>query len=133
MKGILRNVIIHSVSLFLLAQLAAGVKISGGVQTFILGGAVLYLISLLIKPILNILTLPFNLATFGAFSFLTNALMLYLLTILISQIIISPFVFPGLTFAGFIIPKIAFNLFFAYVVSAFVLSVITSAVKWFID
>ncbi|MBI2430906.1 MAG: phage holin family protein [Candidatus Levybacteria bacterium] len=132
MKTILRNVVLHAVSLFILWQLVPGVKIVGGLQTYLVAGVMLAFISAFVRPILNILTLPFNLVTMGAFSFLSNALILYILTAFVPQIMISPFTFQGASFLGFIIPKIVFNLFFAYIVSAFVLSAITSVISWLI-
>ncbi|QQG40621.1 MAG: phage holin family protein [Candidatus Levyibacteriota bacterium] len=132
MKSVLRNVVIQGGGLFATSILVPGLKISGGIETYLFGGLILSVISFFVKPILSLLTLPFNLATLGMFSFLTNALLLYLLTIIVTQITVVPFVFQGFSFAGFIIPEIAFNLFFSYVVCAFVLSFITSAIWWII-
>lgn len=132
MKGIVKNIVINAGSLYALSQLLAGVKVLGGIQTFLLAGIVFYLISFTIKPILQILTLPFNLATLGMFFIITNAILLYLLTVLVPQIIVSAFIFPGASVAGFVIPKIYFSTLFAYIISAFILSTITSIIQWFI-
>ncbi len=133
MKSILRTVIVHAVALFACTQLIAGLKVLGGIDTYLFGGLVLSLLSFFIRPVLTVLTLPFNFATMGAFSFLTNALLLYFLTLFIPQIIVTPFVFQGANLLGFIIPKISFNLFFAYIVCAFILSIITSGIYWLIE
>lgn len=130
MKAVVRSVAINAFSLFVASQILYGVKISGGLPTLIFGGLILSVISFIVRPVLNILTLPFNMFTFGAFSFLINAFLLYLLTMFILQITILPFVFPGASFAGFIIPKVAFNAFFAYIAAAFVLSCIASTITW---
>ncbi len=131
-KSILRNTVLHALALFLLSQSLAGVKISGGVTTLLIAGLALSIMNYTIKPILSILTLPFNLATFGAFSFLINALIVYLLTVLVTQISIVAFTFPGFSFAGFIVPHIYLNTFFAYVAVAFFLSILMSIITWFI-
>lgn len=132
MKGILRNTVLHAFTLFLLSEGLAGVKISGGVPTLLLAGFVLTLMNMTVKPILSLLTLPFNIATFGMFSFITNAFILYLLTVLIVQIKIVAFTFPGFTFAGFVVPEVYLNTFFAFVFVAFLFSVIMSVTNWFI-
>lgn len=130
MKSIVRKITFYGFSLFLLTQIFSGVKISGGLQTYIIGGTALSLIFLIIKPILNIVTLPLNIMTLGLFSFLINAVILYLLTILVPSISISAFVFNGFSFAGFIIPKFFINTFFAFIVSSVVLSVFVGALTW---
>ncbi len=130
MKSLARRVLIDSFSLFLTAQVIAGLKISNQLTTLLFAGAVFSLLSLIIKPILKIITLPLTLITFGAFSFVLNAIMLYLLTLFVPQIQITAFVFPGINLAGFIIPRIAFSLFFAYIVSSVLLSFIASFLEW---
>lgn len=132
MKRIARGVVINSFSLFLLAQIFSGVKISGGIQTFIFGGFFLSLMGVFLRPLLNLLTLPFNVLTLGLASVFVNVIILYLLTIIVSEIVITPFVFPGFGFAGIIIPKISLNLLFAYLASSLALSVIVSAIQWII-
>ena len=132
MKTILRNTFVNAFSLFVASQVISGFRIAQGLQVLLIGGFILSLMSLIIRPVLTILTFPLNILTFGAFSFVVNAFILYLLTIFIPQIQITAFVFPGVSVIGFIIPKIAFNLYFAYVIAAFVLSFVTSFVKWLI-
>lgn len=130
MKSLLRRVLVNAYSLSILPLLFSGVKIYGGVSTFILAGFVFSLISLIIKPVLKIITLPINLITFGAFSFFINAILLYILTVFIPQISIQAFMFPGFSFAGFVIPRIFINTFFAYIICSFVVSSVGSAIYW---
>ena len=123
---------VNAFGLFFLAQIFAGVKISGGVQTFIFGGFFLSLMGFFLRPLLNLVALPFNLLTLGLASFLVNAIILYLLTVIVSEISIVPFVFDGMSFAGVIIPKFFLNLFFVYIISALILSIMVSAIQWLI-
>jgi len=132
MKSIVRNITIYSSSLFLLTQALSGVKVSGGVTTYIIAGAALSLMFVIVKPILSIITLPLNLVTLGTFSFLINAIILYLLTVLVSGISISPFVFKGFSLVGFVIPSISLNTFFAFIVASFFLSIIVGLISWLI-
>ncbi|MDP3988003.1 MAG: phage holin family protein [Candidatus Levybacteria bacterium] len=132
MKSLLRNIVIDAFSLFAVSQILSGVKIFGGVPTLIFGGVVLAFLTMLLRPILSFITFPLSFLTFGTVNFLINALILYLLTIFVSQIKVSAFVFDGLSFIGFVIPKIAFNGLFAFIVSAFLLSLIISFINWLI-
>ncbi len=132
MKTLIRNSALYTFALFAISYIFSGVKISGGPLTIILGGTVLAMLSFFLRPILNVLTLPLNLLTFGTFSLITNALILYLLTIIISSIQIVPFTFYGFSFAGFIIPSVSLNTFFAYIVCSLVLSVIISVLHWIV-
>lgn len=133
MKGLIRNTVINGVSLAILDQLIPGVNINGGFKTFVFAGFVLSLLFLIIKPILNILSLPLNMITLGLFSFFTNSIILYLLTVLVTDINITKFTFPGFTYAGFIVPVISFNTFWAFVITAAILSAIIAFFEWLID
>lgn len=130
MKSILRRVVFYSFALFLVSQFISGLSISGGFTAYILGGFVLTILFMIIKPILSIITLPLNIITLGLFSFVVNAIILYLLTILVSNISISSFVFEGLNFAGFIVPQISVNTFFAFITVSVFLSFIVGGLKW---
>ncbi len=51
---------------------------SGGVGDYLIAGAVLGLANAILRPVLLLLTLPFNILTFGLFSFVVNAVVLLL-------------------------------------------------------
>lgn len=116
----------------MLTLVLPGVKISGGMPTYILGGAALSLMFVVLKPVLSIVTLPLNVITLGSFSFVVNAGILYLLTRFVPNISISSFGFSGLKFAGFIVPKIFVNIFFAFVLASLLLSIIFTFLTWLI-
>ncbi|MBI4084429.1 MAG: phage holin family protein [Candidatus Levybacteria bacterium] len=130
MKWLLRNTAFYAFALFLLPFIVSGVHIAGGLTTFLIGGFVLTIMLLIIKPIINIISLPLNIITLGLFSALTNVVILYLLTVLVPNITVSPYVFDGTTYAGFHIPRVSLNLFFAYTVAAVVLSAIIGCITW---
>jgi len=132
MKSILRRVVFYSVALFLVTQVLEGVRVSGGLVTYVIGGIVLSILFLLVKPVLGIVTLPLNIITLGLFSFLTNAIILYLLTIFVPSVSIAAFKFNGFSFWGFIIPQLQINNFFAFVVASILLSLIVSFLRWLI-
>lgn len=130
MKSIAKRIVFYSVALFLISQIVSGLTISGGFTTYLVGGIILSLLFLIVKPILSIITLPLNIITLGFFSFIINAVILYFLTILVPNISITAFTFNGFSFSGFIVPSIPFNNFFAFVVVSMLLSFIVGALKW---
>lgn len=133
MKPFFRNCLFNSFSIFFLSQVLPGVKVNGGLFTYILGGIALTLLLKILRPILNLLALPLNVVTLGMFSFLTNIIIFYLLTVFVIGISISAFTFPGFSYAGFAIPQIYFNTLFAFIVVAFLQSVCVSFLNWLIE
>lgn len=133
MKTLIRGTAINTLVLSLLPTIIGGIDIYGGLVTLVLGGFILYILFTLLKPILSALSLPLHVITFGTITILINAFIFYLLTVFIPNIVISPFTFPGLSFAGFIVPAVTFNTFFAYVVVTMIYSMFTFAIRWLID
>jgi putative membrane protein len=133
MKSILRKIIFYSVALFLTSQVLQGVRIAGGTGTYIIGGIVLSVLFLLVKPILSIITLPLNIITLGLFSFVINAIILYLLTIFVPSISITAFVLKQITFWGFVIPQLSINSFFAFILASVFVSLIVGFLRWLIE
>lgn len=130
MKTILRATLLNSLSLWLTSLVATGLIIEGGIETLVLAGFVLFLIQKLLKPVLEVITLPINLATLGLFSWILNVVALYLLTILVGGIAILPFTFQGSNISGFIIPKTTFNQITAFVAVTLILTIIQRFLSW---
>ena len=133
MKTLLRNIAIYALILFVLPQLIPGVTIIGGINTILVGSFVLTIFFLILKPILNIISFPANVLTLGVFNMVINALLIYLLTIFVADISISAFTYHRSVLFGFITPVIGFNTFFAYLYVAFVVTLISSLIKWLIE
>lgn len=130
MRFLLRHILLYALSLFLLQAIFAGVTITGGLTTYLLAGFLLTLMYYTIRPILQLVTLPINIATLGLFSVIINTFILYLISVLLPSITIEPFSYPGFSFIGFIVPKIYFNAFFAYLICSLVISCITTVISW---
>ena len=130
MKNLLRNTLFNAFSIYLISQFITGMKVSGGLITCIIAGLVLTLLMKIVKPILNLLALPLNIITLGTFSFVINVIIFYILTVLVAGIAISSFTFPGVSFAGFIVPHIYFNTIFAFVLVSFLQSFVVSFLSW---
>lgn len=130
MKSLIRNLVFYSIALFLLPILIGGVKITGGIGTIIFGGFTLTLLFMFIKPLLSVVTFPLNIITLGFFSYLINMFLLYLLTVFVPGIKVQAFLFSGLEFAGFVVPKMQLNIFVTFLVAAFLIYAITSLLSW---
>ena len=72
-------------TIYLLSLIFSSVSISSTPALLILG-LVLFLVNLLIKPILLLLTLPLSVLTFGLFSFIVNAWTIMLADSLVSGV-----------------------------------------------
>ncbi|TSC54147.1 MAG: putative membrane protein [Microgenomates group bacterium LiPW_31] len=129
-KKYLRLFLINLVSFWLVAKLVGGVNYSGGFQTLAWAALALMIVNLTVRPLINLLLLPINLITLGAFRWLVNVLALYLVTLVVPQLKISAFLFPGFNYQGFIIPPVYLAIFWVLVIASFLISLITSFFLW---
>lgn len=130
MKSILRGTLKNALSLYFVTLILPGVKVEGGLETYIVAGLIFIFLYKFLKPLLNIISLPLNIVTLGFFSFLINVLLFYIVTAIIPGISVSPFRLNGISFAGFVIPTLEFNSFLAYAAAAFAHSVLASFITW---
>lgn len=89
----------------LTVNIVPGIVVSGGWLTILLVALVWSVITMVIRPVLSILTLPITLITFGLFSFILNALLFWGMELVV----------PGFSVDGFV----------AALLGAIVLSVIS--------
>lgn len=133
MKTIIRNISIYALILYFLPQIVPGFIMEDGGWAIFFGAIGLAILFLIIKPILTIITFPVNVITVGLFSIFINGLILYLLTIFVTEISIVPFTYETAHIFGFITPEISFNTFFAYLYTAFILATIDGFIRWLIE
>lgn len=130
MKSLIRMLLLNIAVVFFAAWVLPGLSYSGDFTILILAAAVLGIINLIVRPIVKLVTLPINLLTLGIFSWVTNVLMLYLVTRLIPGFEVSAFYFGGLNYAGLSLSAMEVGLFSSYVISSFVISLLTSTFGW---
>jgi putative membrane protein len=130
MKRLLRAVIINAAALWLTSQTIEGFSYSGGSKTIGLAAISFGVINLFVRPAVKIFLLPINLLTLGLFGWLINVLMLYLLTLVVSQIKISAFSFSGLEYNGFVIPQIEISTLTTAVLASFLISSLSTFFHW---
>ena len=90
------QLLINAIAFYVTAYLVPGIIINGW-QVLVVVSVVWGMLTLLIKPILTILTLPINILTLGLFSFVINAILL----LIMSKIV------PGFNVSGFGVALIA--------------------------
>lgn len=116
MRSLLIRWMINAVALWAAVRLVPGIRASEEVLT-LLGVALIFgLVNALIRPVFKLLTCPLIVASLGLFTFVINALMLWLTAWLAGQV--------GLAFtvAGFI-PAL---------LGAIVISVVSVFLSWFV-
>lgn len=132
MKKLLRHYIVDTTALFAVSRIAGGLVFEGGLQTYLFAGLVLTGLTIFVKPVINILLLPFNLITFNLFRWVSSAIALYIVQLVVDGFLVVGFFFQGLSTQWFDIPALNFQGFMAYIAYAFVLSLITSVVYWIV-
>ncbi len=130
MKSAIRAILINTGALWLAAQAASGISYQNDFRILLFASLALAVINTLVKPLVKIVALPINFLTLGAFSWLINALMLYLVTVIVPGFSVSAFDFPGYTWKGFVIPAAQFNDFWAFVVVSLLISFIGNFLSW---
>jgi len=130
MRTIIKHFIIDTITLYLISQAVKGIVFTEGTYTLLLAGLVLMLATNLVRPIINILLLPINLVTFGLFKWVTYAITLYLVTLVVPGFSIGEFVFAGFSSYWFSIPGLSLAGVLAFIAFSFVISTISSILYW---
>lgn len=78
-------------AVILTVSLVPGIEVRGGWVTILLVALVWSVITMVVKPVLGILTLPVNIVTFGLFSIILNALLFWAMTLIVSGFFVTGF------------------------------------------
>lgn len=131
MKTIIRNILFYSFSLYIISGLfSSGLRIIGGIQTLFTGGLILAIMSLILRPILQIISFPINLLTLGLFSFIINAFILFLVTRFVPHIIIHAFTLGKISLKYGSLPQIGLNSYLTFIFLSFVVSFLVTILTW---
>ncbi|SRR5258708_23779573 len=130
MKTLIASIVFYSFALYLVSELFRGVVIKGGLPTLFLGGAVFTVLTLILKPILNAITFPLKIITFGAIAFLIDAALLFVLTLVVHNISIHAFTLPKIAISTFSTPSIYIPQFFAFLLVSVIISIFNSFLLW---
>lgn len=84
LMSLLIALLLNSLALIITSNIVPGIKVSGfGIA--ILAAIIIGIVNTFIRPVLLILTAPINLLTLGLFTFVVNALMLYLASLIVPE------------------------------------------------
>ena len=80
-----------AVAVYLTVNLVPGITVTGGWMTMLIVAIVWSVITMVIRPVLQLLSLPITIITLGLFSFILNALLFWAMELVV----------PGFEVAGF--------------------------------
>lgn len=126
MKYLLRVFLFNLFGIWLVSQILPTLVVRDGWQVLVIAAATLSLLMIIVKPILKILFIPINLLTFGLLSWVVNVIVMYILTIVVPEVTIVPWTFPGITWSGFVIPSVRLTYVLALIVTSLVITFITN-------
>ena len=122
MKHIVRIFFYSCFSIFILSYWNKGFILPSTPFDFMRAALILMVLYVIIRPIMKIVFLPFNLLTFGLFSFFVYVLFLHLLSSTFGIFHIQSWQFPGLSLYLVFIPHLHITYFQNLVLSSFSLS-----------
>ncbi len=132
MKAILRQYVFETVTLYISSQVASGMVFEKGTATILMAGIGLTIATLIVRPLVNILILPLNLITFGLFKWVSSAVALYLVTLIVPGFKITLFFFEGFSSKWIDIPSFQLEGVLAYIAYSFLISFIASLLHWLV-
>lgn len=132
MKRLLRSFAIHFLVLWFIAKNIGGVEYGNDLRILAYGAVALTFADFLLKPLINILLLPFNLVTLGVFRWVSNVITLYIATALVPGFSVVAFVYKGLATNFLVIPSLELSLFPAYIAISFAISIFSSFLFWLV-
>ena len=92
--GILLAIVFNAFALWA-TTFVPGIVFRGNVLTLLLGGAILGLFNLIVRPLALIISLPLLILTLGLFYFVLNGILLWLVSLLIPGYVVQGLV-PGI-------------------------------------
>lgn len=90
MRGVVTRWLINTVALLATASVIKGIRVEG-VTGALVAAAVLGIVNAFIRPLIVLLTLPFNILTLGLLTFVINGLMLLLVSTVVKGLEVQGF------------------------------------------
>lgn len=117
MRYILQQVVISFIALYLTMMFfPGGLIIKNGFFGLLYASVLVVLGFVILRPILNIVALPFNIITIGLFSIVSTIVVIFLISFIDKDFSIHPFIFQGLNLASINIPSFHLNILLSYLV-----------------
>lgn len=90
-KRLVFHVVAGIGALWIATHFIPNVELKGSLQLLLIIGAVLGIMNAILKPVLNLLTLPLRILSLGLSSFILNMLIVWLIDIYFAELIIEGF------------------------------------------
>ena len=133
MKRILRTVSINLLVIYLADLIYPGFSVKHDLKVLLTAAVIWLLLNKIVKPIIKLLLLPINLITLNLFSWAVSMLTLFLLQMIVGDISVTPYQFPGFSYQGFVVPELFIGLFFSYFITSILLNILMTFIKWLIS
>ncbi len=122
LKAFLKKLFITLFSFYLASLILSGVLVFTGVRAFIIGVVFISLANIILRPLINLIMLPFTIITFGILRWLANLVVIYLLDALVPGVDIFGFVWPH--------PPLVFSYLSALLLCTLVISLLYAFFNW---
>ena len=129
MKKLIRNLILASTAFIFVASFYPGIKYDN-LADLAVAALIFSLLVQFVKPILKLLTLPFNLFSFGLFSVLINIAILFLVGVFVSGFHVVGFSFAGGSFSGFILPAVSLTTILSAIVASAIIGLVATFLQF---
>lgn len=130
MKKILSEIIIYSLAVYFTSQIFDGLIIKGGLQSYIVAGALLALGFKLLKPLILTIALPLHILTLGLLSPIITVLTLFVLSKMLSFLDVAAFTFKGANLFGLSIPGFSASLLLSFIILSVTISIIAGVFRY---
>jgi putative membrane protein len=132
-KRIIRSFLIQAGILYLISTAVSGLSFADGVTGLLITAFALTLAGLFLKPIINLLLLPINLITFGLLRWLTSAVVLFVVDLVLPQFSVGILQFAGFTSELFSLPAFSSpSIVVSYILFSLIISLLTSLLYWLV-
>jgi putative membrane protein len=132
MKKKLRSALFASMSFLLLAGFYPGFSFTS-VSSITISTVAYGLLHLFVRPVLKLLSIPFNLITFGMFSLFVNVAILYLLSFFVPSFALTGFSYAGFDIFGTQVHAATLNQFLSAVAASTILSLLDTFFFWLVS
>lgn len=130
MRAVIRNILLYAFALYITQLVLDGLIIHGGIETLLFGGLLLAIGFKILKPVIAIISLPFNLLSLGLFSIFIVAFIVFLITLIYPAIEVRAFRFPGFMLFGVEIHPFQASLLLSYCIVSATIYLITKFIDW---
>lgn len=129
MKHFFRSIVSFVFALWLTSALIPALTIAGNIWGMLSAGFTLAIMMILLKPLISLIFLPVNILTLGLLGWVVNVIVLFLWSALVPQVTLHPWMFPGLTWGGFVVPSANMSYTWTLIIVSLVITSVVSVLS----